>query len=296
MRRRLKTSPRGFTLIELLVVIAIIAILAAILFPVFAQAREKARAITCASNEKQLGLAFIMYESDYDDHWPYGNYPLPLGYVSSTLGNGWAGEIYPYVKSTGVYQCPDDATVSIVQGEVPVSYCYNTDIPTRNPLGLGIAGADSKFSAPSSTVLLCEVTGEISNVKNPLEGTGTPQTDYAATGDGLPDLWSFGTSNTKGQYVTGYMGGAAAMNLPDYQKVEYKSANGLHTEGSTYLMADGHVKWLRADDVCPGTNAPSPSSTIGIYPTTGSETDVNACGTDALTVGNHTYSVTFSPT
>ena len=68
---------RGFTLIELLVVIAIIAILAAILFPVFAKAREKARQITCTSNEKQLGLAFLQYVQDYDETYP------------STYCNGW---------------------------------------------------------------------------------------------------------------------------------------------------------------------------------------------------------------
>src|SRR5690242_4890470 len=77
---------RGFTLIELLVVIAIIAILAAILFPVFAQAREKARTATCISNEKQITLASLMYSQDYDEQFPfaYGYYP----------GIGW---MYPYV-------------------------------------------------------------------------------------------------------------------------------------------------------------------------------------------------------
>src|SRR5580658_7599742 len=81
----------GFTLIELLVVIAIIAILAAILFPVFAQARERARAITCVSNEKQMGVAILMYLQDNDETFPRGQYP--------DYSNNWDFVISPYVKN-----------------------------------------------------------------------------------------------------------------------------------------------------------------------------------------------------
>ena len=101
----------GFTLIELLVVIAIIAILAAILFPVFAKAREKARQTSCLSNEKQIGLGLIQYSQDYDEMltkaW-YGN----AGYNPSDPNPAstkykWMDAIYPYVKSTQVFTCPD---------------------------------------------------------------------------------------------------------------------------------------------------------------------------------------------
>jgi len=93
------TNRRGFTLIELLVVIAIIAILAAILFPVFARAREKARQTSCLSNEKQIGLSWIMYADDYDETVVDSD---PLYYADPQPGgimNGWEGAILPYVKN-----------------------------------------------------------------------------------------------------------------------------------------------------------------------------------------------------
>src|SRR5439155_3101953 len=91
----------GFTLIELLVVIAIIAILAAILFPVFAQARASARKTACLSNMKQLGLALAQYAVDYEGFMPPSQLP------SSGANVSWPTMVYPYVKNEGVFVCPD---------------------------------------------------------------------------------------------------------------------------------------------------------------------------------------------
>lgn len=102
MRRRM-----AFTLIELLVVIAIIAILAAILFPVFAQAREQARSVSCLSNIKEAGLATIMYVQDYDETFPMNLY---FGYnPSPCVFSAWTA-ILPYTKNTQIYTCPSNPT------------------------------------------------------------------------------------------------------------------------------------------------------------------------------------------
>jgi len=101
---------KGFTLIELLVVIAIIAILAAILFPVFARAREQARKTSCASNLRQLGLGFAMYTQDYDERFPgiwSGEWNLNAGNQRQL---NWAVEIFPYIKNKQVYVCPSDSS------------------------------------------------------------------------------------------------------------------------------------------------------------------------------------------
>ncbi len=109
---------KGFTLIELLVVIAIIAILAAILFPVFARAREKARQTSCLSNLKQIGTAMMMYVQDYDD-------TFPLAYTAGSPR--WSGiqVMYPYVKNAQVFNCPSADLESTITFGGDRSYGWN---------------------------------------------------------------------------------------------------------------------------------------------------------------------------
>src|SRR5687767_10409315 len=103
----MKNDRRGFTLIELLVVIAIIAILAAILFPVFAQAREKARQVSCLSNGRQIGTAVMMYCQDWDEGLPLNNH--------SGADAGWLTTLQAYSRSRLLNRCPSDASPNFFQ-------------------------------------------------------------------------------------------------------------------------------------------------------------------------------------
>ncbi|MDR3707509.1 MAG: DUF1559 domain-containing protein [Capsulimonadaceae bacterium] len=248
-----RNSRAGFTLIELLVVIAIISILAAILFPVFATAREKARQSACTSNMNQLGLAIAQYENDYDDALPGcadgGNGVNQVGgwvYETSFDNNNGVtstfdvtkGSLYPYVKAKDVYMCPDDTSAQTkgAPPNTPLSYAMNACVlqPQSYKLinkitvcpGLPI----SSLQTTSDTALfLEEAAGQTTSAQGLVctnGGTGTTDDGYfLANGTGGST-----TITVNGTSVSGYWYGT---NCFSYR----------HSLGSNVLFVDGHVKW-----------------------------------------------------
>jgi prepilin-type N-terminal cleavage/methylation domain-containing protein len=258
MKRR---EQSGFTLIELLVVIAIIAILAAILFPVFATAQEKARQTSCASNLKQLGLAVMQYTQDYDEQFPMASmnwqplddgawsvytYSFPATYNPD--GCVWANAIYPYVKSYGVYDCPSTHVANKFgswgkTGSDPISYTYNGDLqsikegriiqPTQVALiwgGLRSAAIEGRcWSFPQLSCGNRNAQCQIDPTGNLFGGNGKQEQDYA-----MYD--STGSSNPA--------------NLNCF----------VHGNGDNMLLTDGHVKWIAYNS---SDGSPYPVNSVG---------------------------------
>lgn len=257
------SSLRAFTLIELLVVIAIISILASILFPVFAAAREKARQTSCISNERQLGLAILQYAQDNDEQFPNG-----LGAINGKrvwAAEGWAGQCLPYIRSAALCRCPTDQTAPSDPLNQPVSYAYNINFVVTHgeygddeddppPPGVSMAALNSA----ARSVLMYEVSGVLVNlndVREGADGIGTAGRNFSASGNGLDNRlygqrdWSTRTEN---QYETGYLGGRLP---PNPNATQFRNAFGRHSSGSNFLLADGHARWLKGSAVSSGLNA-----------------------------------------
>ncbi len=207
---------QGFTLIELLVVIAIIAILAAILFPVFAKAREKARTASCQSNLKQLALGFHMYAQDYDEVLPHSYWPVPAVIPGRVWGDSFMNNVelvYPYIKNKQVYVCPSAPPAFYVD------YVINWNIWRINGPGYPLA----TIPAVSRTILL------VDNSVN--DGYGR---------------WC--------SYPPQVSHGAVATNCDNSPGIDWAADSnsvaiaGRHNGGCNVAYVDGHVKWSTGRD------------------------------------------------
>ncbi|MDR3710080.1 MAG: DUF1559 domain-containing protein [Capsulimonadaceae bacterium] len=207
---------KGFTLIELLVVIAIIAILAAILFPVFATAREKARQSACLNNQKQIGLALIQYVQDYDESYPmqYWN----SGWIPGSTSCYYATYLYPYIKSTAVWTCPDQPD--------PSSWAF-----TGNTYALPGSATRSYYDQYVLNLYIAYRLDKAVFTPVMQSSLGTPSTTYVLC-DGNATMASNGSMTiiptTTGQW--------SAAGTPH--------EGTLHSNGMNIIFADGHTKWV----------------------------------------------------
>jgi len=248
----MKVRKNGFTLIELLVVIAIIAILAAILFHVFAQAREKARAISCVSNMKQLGTAVAMYVQDYDETFPMG--------TDCNWNYNWPFTTQPYVKSYDVFRCPDDGdkSMGVTWAGVPVSYTCNAVIAWNGSANATI-GVMAMEQGPSAAAKNCTSGVWLSNDSVGLASVGRPAETILLGEKHNSEVRQAGeTGNLSwgwtGPVTVGIQPGwrfSAAVEPPDGRITDLTlkfplGRNGAisakHSEMSNFAFCDGHVK------------------------------------------------------
>jgi prepilin-type N-terminal cleavage/methylation domain-containing protein/prepilin-type processing-associated H-X9-DG protein len=228
---------RGFTLIELLVVIAIIAILAAILFPVFAKARDRARQTTCVNNLKQYGTAHQMYLEDWD-----GTLIPAAGFYHLGETAGWINSMLKYNKTTELWHCPSsDVNVSYTIGGGAVSYIDNF-----RPWGEGSA---SDVKNPSAFILFAEAIGSGKEpydrskrpfaASNAFQNTGTGDADPSADSQADGQMYH----NASGAFVNSLAQSVPIKVLEDGQVVPWNIHwPGRHSGVNNICFFDGHVK------------------------------------------------------
>jgi prepilin-type N-terminal cleavage/methylation domain-containing protein/prepilin-type processing-associated H-X9-DG protein len=252
---------KAFTLIELLVVIAIIAILAAILFPVFAQAKEAAKKASCLSNEKQLALSVIMYQGDYDDVYPVGTGAWYWFENSGTPGywgdSDWAYVTSPYVKSNGVYGCPSDSKGGKVYDPandwmgIGMSYAVNGFLSIWVSSGnacyglmceypMGGAVSSSEVHQPASVILLGEAHSD--QLAAATDSDGIPGPNYSHYFGGIftgnPYYLTLQLPNMCGTVPYSHNGQACAA----YPYGENGAVSVHGGNQANFAFSDGHVK------------------------------------------------------
>jgi prepilin-type N-terminal cleavage/methylation domain-containing protein/prepilin-type processing-associated H-X9-DG protein len=261
-----KPRQRGFTLIELLVVIAIIAILAAILFPVFAQAREKARQTACLSNIKQIGTGIMMYQQDYDETMPVFYYTVPVRRTALWLAQ-------PYIKNFQMMKCPNQPPATSGGCDVFKNCAAFPTWPSENNMSIWLGYAWNvdylNYSAN------CSDFGNNGNANSgpptALAAVAQPASTVMAYGHGGEAGTGsfFGTGNTLYPVKGGYYFGNAPATLTTPEACCYSNAgwgvgsfNGpyggfeqpRHGQGGMVLFCDGHVKFMTAGGLAAGTN------------------------------------------
>ncbi|RYX83433.1 DUF1559 domain-containing protein [bacterium] len=276
----------AFTLIELLVVIAIIAILAAILFPVFARARENARKTSCLSNIKQMSLGVMQYVQDYDEKYPMAyNYPNNAG--SSGGYSHWSGMIQPYTKSEQMFVCPSDAGGGLAPtnfinnndgqgvpaGQTPqaairdnqvhrLSYTANELIMPRkrmtaDPLNVvALAAVDNA----STTIMITELTSLASCINDASTASGVafkshrPTNGIKNVGGGVYDGEAAATATaaafealSPAEAISAQTACQTGGAAGQHHIAYMAKASDRHLDGGNYAFADGHAKWYRLE-------------------------------------------------
>ena len=237
---------RAFTLIELLVVIAIIAILAAILFPVFAQAKEAAKKTACINNLKQLATAVLMYQNDSDDTLPnatygppganadggwmfYGRFPA----YTRTTGNPFVpakGSLYPYVKSGEVFVCPSDS----IARESKNSYAINACLLNTKSVGTAIGKNGSAFESTAEWLLMGEEVFDESTEDKTATFLSTSSTADALM---LYPIKLLSTRHSGGSN-TSFLDSHAKWAKPEQTLGKYYFIGG-KSDGSCYFLSNG---------------------------------------------------------